>query len=148
MELSTQSEISAEIGEAQAATAVGRAHPDRGFAPYRSSALRHPKHGLVRAAPEEIELASPVYGHSDDAADESDLTIQHPERGRSEVPNRIEAYLSKPPVNRPCSRLQTPTRRGEISPRCGNAAHSEIALGSGPIAVQTMRGAKWSRQWG
>ena len=77
MELSSQAEISAEIEAAQAAGPHGRAHPDRGFGVYRSSALRHPIQPLVRADPEEIELVSPVYGHSDVAAHESDLTIQH-----------------------------------------------------------------------
>jgi protocatechuate 3,4-dioxygenase beta subunit len=77
MKLSSQAEISAEIAAAQAAGPRGRAHPDRGFSGYRSSALRHPIQQLVRADPEEIELVSPVYGHSDVAADESDLTIQH-----------------------------------------------------------------------
>ncbi|MCU1413003.1 MAG: protocatechuate 3,4-dioxygenase subunit beta [Microbacteriaceae bacterium] len=77
MELSTQAEISAEIAEAQRVADGTRGHPDRGFLPYRSSALRHPKQTLVRADPEEIELVSPVYGHGDVAAEESDLTIQH-----------------------------------------------------------------------
>jgi protocatechuate 3,4-dioxygenase beta subunit len=77
MELSTQNEISQEIAAAQQAADGTRAHPDRGFAPYRSSVLRHPHHTLVRADPEEIELASPVYGHGDVAAEEADLTIQH-----------------------------------------------------------------------
>jgi protocatechuate 3,4-dioxygenase beta subunit len=77
MELSTQAEISVEIAAAQAKADGSRAHPDRGFTPYRSSVLRHPKQTLVRADPEEIELVSPVYGHGDVAAEESDLTIQH-----------------------------------------------------------------------
>jgi protocatechuate 3,4-dioxygenase beta subunit len=76
-ELSSQTEISAEISELQAHSVAGRAHPDRGFTAYRSSALRHPTHALVRADPEVIELVSPVYGHSDVAPEESDLTIQH-----------------------------------------------------------------------
>lgn len=77
MELPSQAEISAEIAAAHTASATGRSHPPRGFAPYRSSVLRHPMHPLVRVNPEEIELISPVYGHADVAANEADLTIQH-----------------------------------------------------------------------
>ncbi len=80
----SQATISAEIAALHAAqqerSARGErapAHPPRDFAPYRSTALRHPTHALVRADPEEIELFSPAFGHSDVAIDESDLTIQH-----------------------------------------------------------------------
>jgi protocatechuate 3,4-dioxygenase beta subunit len=76
----TQEQINQEIAEAHEATrAAGPLpmHPDRGFAPYRSSVLRHPTHELVRADPEEIELVSPAFGHSDVGVEESDLTIQH-----------------------------------------------------------------------
>ena len=80
----SQQQISAEIAEAHAeahaaAAAAGPLpiHPLRDFAPYRSSTLRHPTHELVRADPEEIELVSPAFGHSDVAPEESDLTIQH-----------------------------------------------------------------------
>lgn len=79
-----QHRISEEIAALQAAArardeAAGSIdpHPDRGFTAYRSSALRHPTHELVRADPEEIELVSPAFGHSEVAAFESDLTIQH-----------------------------------------------------------------------
>ena len=47
-------------------------HPDRAF-----GAFRNLKHTLLRADPEVIELVSPIYGHSDVAPWESDLTIQH-----------------------------------------------------------------------
>ncbi len=77
MELPTQSQISAEIAAAHEAGDASRGHPERGFTPYRSSMLRHPLNDLVRADPEEIELVSPVYGHSDVTAQEADLTIQH-----------------------------------------------------------------------
>lgn len=76
-ELASQAEISEEIARIQAAAPPGTVHPDRAFTPYRSVALRHPLHELVRADPEVIELVSPVYGHTDVAPDESDLTIQH-----------------------------------------------------------------------
>ena len=76
-ELASHAEISEEIARLQAAATPGAVHRDRGFTPYRSAALRHPLHDLVRADPEMIELVSPVYGHTDVAADESDLTIQH-----------------------------------------------------------------------
>lgn len=80
MTVPTQQQISAEIEAAHAAAAATgplRIHALRDFAPYRSSALRHPTHQLVRADPEEIELVSPAFGHSDVAPEESDLTIQH-----------------------------------------------------------------------
>jgi protocatechuate 3,4-dioxygenase beta subunit len=77
MDLSTQAEVSAEISAAHEASSDGRSHPDRAFAPYRSSILRHPKQTLVRADPEDIELVSPVYGHSDVSLEEANLTIQH-----------------------------------------------------------------------
>jgi protocatechuate 3,4-dioxygenase beta subunit len=81
----TQATISGEIAdrhgrERDAAASAGAplaAHPRRDFAPYRSTLLRHPTHELVRADPEEIELVSPAFGHTDVAAEESDLTIQH-----------------------------------------------------------------------
>ena len=75
-----QATISAEIAERQRAIRDGgpTVHPRRDFAPYRSTLFRHPTHELVRADPEEIELSSPAFGHSDVASEESDLTIQHP----------------------------------------------------------------------
>jgi protocatechuate 3,4-dioxygenase beta subunit len=73
-----QPQISREIAEAHDRFGgEGRNHPPRDFPPYRSAVLRHPTHELVRADPEEIELVSPAFGHSDVEAHESDLTIQH-----------------------------------------------------------------------
>jgi protocatechuate 3,4-dioxygenase beta subunit len=72
-----QSEISAQIAAFTGRAAPGLIQPDRGFLPYRSTALRHPLSSLVRADPEVIELVSPVYGHTDVAPDESNLTVQH-----------------------------------------------------------------------
>ncbi len=55
-----QDQIVAEIGAlhttATAAAGPLPVHALRDFGPYRSSALRHPTHELVRADPEEIEL--------------------------------------------------------------------------------------------
>jgi protocatechuate 3,4-dioxygenase, beta subunit len=85
-ELDTQATVSAEIAaiERAAAPGGGRAsggtgfgHPLRDYAPYRSSVLRHPTHELVRVDPEEVELVSPAFGHTDVDVLESDLTIQH-----------------------------------------------------------------------
>ncbi|WP_338031651.1 protocatechuate 3,4-dioxygenase subunit beta [Diaminobutyricibacter tongyongensis] len=76
----TQNEISREIAEGHAAAAEAGRLPEqalRDFAPYRSSLLRHPTHELVRADPEEIELVSPTFGHSDVGVLENDLTSQH-----------------------------------------------------------------------
>ena len=82
--LPSQRDISQQIGAAHDAARRARqetgrvpVHPDRGFAPYRSTVLRHPTHEPVRADPEVIELVSPVYGHTDVDAWENDLTIQH-----------------------------------------------------------------------
>ena len=75
-----QDQINDEIARVHAATAAAGplpVHPLRDFGPYRSSTLRHPTHELVRADPEEIELVSPAFGHTDVAPEESDLTIQH-----------------------------------------------------------------------
>ncbi|WGW11905.1 protocatechuate 3,4-dioxygenase subunit beta [Saxibacter everestensis] len=73
----SQRDISAEIAAEHRRLAGSGPHPDRSFSAYRSTALRHPTHGLVRADPEEIELVSPAFGHSDVLAHENDLTIQH-----------------------------------------------------------------------
>ncbi|MFF3562771.1 protocatechuate 3,4-dioxygenase subunit beta [Streptomyces sp. NPDC002574] len=85
----TQDEVSREIAEAHAAYAERLAdgaavehHPRRGYAPYRSSALRHPKRPLVAAGtaggdPEAVELSGPVFGVTDITALDHDLTRQH-----------------------------------------------------------------------
>jgi protocatechuate 3,4-dioxygenase beta subunit len=81
----TQGDISVEIAEAHddyvKATADGapvRHHPDRGYAPYRSSVLRHPKQPLVAVSdPEAVELTGPVFGVTDITALDNDLTRQH-----------------------------------------------------------------------
>ncbi|NQX18045.1 protocatechuate 3,4-dioxygenase subunit beta [Rathayibacter sp. VKM Ac-2857] len=79
-----QAEISAEIAEVQEDArrrvregGAPELHPRRDYPPYRSTTLRHPTHELVRADPEEIELTSPAFGHTDVDEYESDLTIQH-----------------------------------------------------------------------
>ncbi|MEV6110527.1 protocatechuate 3,4-dioxygenase subunit beta [Streptomyces sp. NPDC051940] len=83
----TQGDISAEIAGAHEAYAKRLAdgapaehHPRRDYAPYRSSALRHPKHALVPAGgdPEAVELSGPVFGATDVTALDHDLTRQHP----------------------------------------------------------------------
>jgi protocatechuate 3,4-dioxygenase beta subunit len=54
------------------------AHPDRGYLPYRSSTLRHPRLAPVRVDdPEAVELFGPVFGVSDVTALDNDLTRQH-----------------------------------------------------------------------
>ncbi len=73
----TQAEISAEIA-AIAATRTGpEAQPRLGYAPYRSSVLRHPAKALHRVDPESAELYAPVFGPQDVDPLEADLTIQH-----------------------------------------------------------------------
>ncbi|MDQ6524563.1 protocatechuate 3,4-dioxygenase subunit beta [Nocardioides sp. LHD-245] len=81
----TQERITAEIAEAQAAAATG-AQPRIDFAPYRSSALRHPTKDLRHADPEGIELVAPVFGHSDIDPVEADLTVQ---RGGDPIGERM-----------------------------------------------------------
>jgi len=81
----TQRQISAEIATRRAAyaTAVAggapaRHHPDRGYAPYRSSVLRHPAKPLVVVDdPEAAELSGPVFGATDVTALDHDLTRRH-----------------------------------------------------------------------
>ncbi|MGH3435235.1 MAG: protocatechuate 3,4-dioxygenase subunit beta [Sciscionella sp.] len=75
----TQARISAEIAEAHAETRTDAIpwHPDRDFAPYRSTVLRHPNSPLVATAASMTELTGPVFGRADVAEHESDLTIQH-----------------------------------------------------------------------
>jgi protocatechuate 3,4-dioxygenase beta subunit len=74
-ELVTQRVISEEIEKIHADTHPGETQPRLGFAPYRSSLLRHPTKELRHADPEGAELVAPVFGHSDVDRLESDLTI-------------------------------------------------------------------------
>ncbi|MGV9376019.1 protocatechuate 3,4-dioxygenase subunit beta [Nonomuraea sp. NPDC003707] len=75
----TQADIDREIAEVHKAREGAEAdHPDRDFAPYRSSVLRHPKQPLVTLKdPEAAELAGPVFGVADVAPFDADLTRQH-----------------------------------------------------------------------
>ncbi|WP_327707415.1 protocatechuate 3,4-dioxygenase subunit beta [Streptomyces decoyicus] len=85
--LPSQADISREIAALHAAGERDRAagapapeHPARDFAPYRSSALRHPQRPLVgidhRADPEAVELRGPVFGVTDVTDLDADLTRQ------------------------------------------------------------------------
>ncbi|MFJ6658119.1 protocatechuate 3,4-dioxygenase subunit beta [Streptomyces sp. NPDC091377] len=84
----TQHDIDQEIAARHAAYAKGVAegapvehHPRRDYPPYRSSALRHPRHPLVAIDtardPELVELASPAFGERDLTESDSDLTRRH-----------------------------------------------------------------------
>lgn len=56
----------------------GGTHPRRGYAPYRSSVLRHPRQPLVAVEdPEAVELTGPVFGVSDVTELDADLTRRH-----------------------------------------------------------------------
>ncbi|MER6996176.1 protocatechuate 3,4-dioxygenase subunit beta [Streptomyces sp. NPDC000410] len=71
-----------EAYEKSVAAGAPRAHhPARDYAPYRSSALRHPKQALVslgaRQNPEAVELASPAFGETDITELDNDLTRHH-----------------------------------------------------------------------
>jgi protocatechuate 3,4-dioxygenase, beta subunit len=74
--LASQEAISEEIGKIHAEARPGDQQPRLDFAPYRSSVLRHPTKDLRHADPEDVELVSPVFGHSDVDRLEADLTIQ------------------------------------------------------------------------
>jgi protocatechuate 3,4-dioxygenase beta subunit len=55
-----------------------RPQPDRGYAPYRSSLLRHPVRPLVTVRdPEAVELRGPVFGVTDVTELDADLTRHH-----------------------------------------------------------------------
>ncbi|MFF9336525.1 protocatechuate 3,4-dioxygenase subunit beta [Streptomyces albogriseolus] len=84
----TQADIDREIAAERAAYrervdggAPVEHHPRRDYAPYRSSALRHPKRPLVAIDvsqdPEMVELSSPAFGERDVTETDSDLTRQH-----------------------------------------------------------------------
>jgi protocatechuate 3,4-dioxygenase beta subunit len=106
-EAPSQEQISAEIAQSHTDWTRDHApgedvHPLRNFAPYRSAILRHPTHELVTVDPEEIELASPAFGHSDVSSDEHDLTIQHagePLGERIVVTGRVLDGEGRPVVN-------------------------------------------------
>ncbi len=54
------------------------AHPAHDYAPYRSTAKRHPKQPLVIMPHTLGELTGPVYGHETVRPGDSDLTKMHP----------------------------------------------------------------------
>jgi protocatechuate 3,4-dioxygenase beta subunit len=71
-------ELRRSAAEAAAAGAPALPHPARDYAPYRSSALRHPKQPLVVVGdPDAVELSGPVFGVTDVTDHDSDLTRQH-----------------------------------------------------------------------
>jgi len=71
----SQLEVSGEIADIHTG-AADETQPRLDFPPYRSSVLRHPTKSLRHADPEAAELLAPVFGHSDVAALEADLTVQ------------------------------------------------------------------------
>ena len=73
----TQREVSAEIAAAAAGVPRPDGHPDRAYAPYRSTALRAPQRPLVVAPPSLTELSAPVFGPADVAPIDADLTRHH-----------------------------------------------------------------------
>jgi protocatechuate 3,4-dioxygenase, beta subunit len=97
----TQRDIDQEIAahreayeKERAAGGPVRDHPARDYPPYRSSVLRHPQRRLVAVTgdPETVELHGPVFGHTDVAALDSDLTRQHqgePQGERITVSGRL-----------------------------------------------------------
>ena len=76
-ELPSQAAIDKEIDTLRR-SAPGRGHPPRDYAPYRSTALRHPARPLVVVDdPDAVELTGPVFGAADVTAFDADLTRQH-----------------------------------------------------------------------
>ena len=83
--MTTQHEIDVEIDEYRRAYEKRLAdggspldHPDRGYASYRSSILRHPRRPLVMLSdPEAVELTGPVFGPADVTDVDADLTRRH-----------------------------------------------------------------------
>ncbi|MFI2188111.1 protocatechuate 3,4-dioxygenase subunit beta [Streptomyces sioyaensis] len=77
----TQHDISQEIAQqatSHAVTGEVAHHPARGYAPYRSSRLRHPRQPLVTVQdPEGAELCGPAFGLTDVTELDADLTRQH-----------------------------------------------------------------------
>src|SRR5271166_895958 len=76
----SQQEISAEIATIESGyqrAGVQETQPRLGYAPYRSSLLRHPTKDLHHADPEGVELWTPCFSERDVHPLESDLTIQH-----------------------------------------------------------------------
>ncbi|WP_419998507.1 protocatechuate 3,4-dioxygenase subunit beta [Streptomyces boninensis] len=73
----------AELAERPEPEVPGRrpapGHPDRAYAPYRSTLLRHPHHPLiaVKPDPDTVELSGPVFGPTDVTDLDADLTRQH-----------------------------------------------------------------------
>jgi protocatechuate 3,4-dioxygenase beta subunit len=85
----TQADIDQEIA---ALRDTGGPQPRLDYPPYRSSLLRHPTEAPHHLDPEGVELWAPCFGHSDVAADEADLTIQHagePQGSRIVVSGRV-----------------------------------------------------------
>jgi protocatechuate 3,4-dioxygenase, beta subunit len=74
---STQREVSDEILAAARVSPQRGGHPDRAYAPYRSTALRSPQQPLVVATPSLTERFAPVFGVADVGALDADLTRQH-----------------------------------------------------------------------
>ncbi len=73
----TQADIDRDI--AAAAAGPARTHPDRGYRPYRSSTLRHPLTAPAAVRdPDAVELTGPVFGVTDVAPLDADLTRRHP----------------------------------------------------------------------
>lgn len=78
--MAPQYEISAEISKIAAEWERGdrcEVEPRIDYRPYRSTILRHPKAGLHKVNPEEIERWAPCFGDEDVSPFDADLTIGH-----------------------------------------------------------------------
>ncbi|WP_433801507.1 protocatechuate 3,4-dioxygenase subunit beta [Actinomycetospora sp. CA-084318] len=71
-----QDEVTDAIRAAATVAPQRGGHPDRAYAPYRSTNLRAPAQPLVVATPSLLERAAPVFGAKDVAPTDADLTVQ------------------------------------------------------------------------
>ncbi|WP_156689309.1 protocatechuate 3,4-dioxygenase subunit beta [Mycobacterium sp. Marseille-P9652] len=77
--LASQADISAEMAAIAAAPGEGDAsRPRLDYPPYRSSALRHPRHPLLLVDPSELERGAPCFGGRGVDPADADLTAGHP----------------------------------------------------------------------
>lgn len=77
--MASQEDITAEIATlSSGSVGADPARPRLDYPPYRSTALRHPKHPALLADPERLEREAPCFGVQDVDPRDADLTAGHP----------------------------------------------------------------------